>query len=37
MKRLAFVLGVVALGFAAADPARADFSVIKFENGYCQI
>jgi hypothetical protein len=37
MKRLAFVLGVVALGFAAAGPARADFSVIKFENGYCQI
>ena len=37
MKRFAFAVGVLALGFAAATPARADFSVIKFELGYCRI
>ncbi len=37
MKRLAFVIGILMLGFAASTPARADFSVIKFESGYCQI
>ena len=32
-------LAVATLAFAAAftAPARADFSVIRFENGYCQI
>jgi len=37
MKRLAFVFGVLALSFAAAVPARADFAVVKFELGYCRI
>jgi hypothetical protein len=37
MKRLAFVVSVLALGFAAATPARADFAVVKFEWGYCRI
>ena len=37
MKRLAFAVGVLALGFAAATPARADFAVMKFELGYCRI
>jgi hypothetical protein len=37
MKRLAFAVGVLALGFAAASPARADFAVMKFELGYCRI
>jgi hypothetical protein len=37
MKRLAFAVGVVALGFAAATPARADYAVMKFELGYCRI
>ena len=37
MKRLAFAVGVLALGFAAATPARADFSVVQFELGYCRI
>jgi len=37
MKRLAFAVGVLALGFTAATPARADFAVVKFEFGYCRI
>ena len=37
MKRLAFAVGVLALGFAAATPARADFAVVKFELGFCRI
>jgi hypothetical protein len=37
MKRLAFGLGILALGFAASTPARADYAVVQFESGYCQI
>lgn len=37
MKRLAFAIGVLALGFVASAPARADFAVVKFESGYCRI
>jgi hypothetical protein len=37
MKRLAFGIGLVALGFAAATPARADYAVVRFGDGYCQI
>ncbi|HML06645.1 MAG TPA: hypothetical protein VK430_00755 [Xanthobacteraceae bacterium] len=37
MKRLAFAVCVLALGFSAATPARADFAVVKFEWGYCRI
>lgn len=37
MKRLAFAIGVLALGFTAATPARADFAVVKFELGFCRI
>ncbi len=37
MKRIAFAIGVLALGFSAATPARADFAVVKFELGYCRI
>ena len=37
MKRYAFAIGILALGFAAATPARADYAVVKFENGSCQI
>jgi hypothetical protein len=29
MKRLVFAVGVLALGFAASTPARADFSVVR--------
>jgi hypothetical protein len=37
MKRLVFAVGVLALGFAASTPARADFAVVKFEFGFCRI
>lgn len=37
MKRLAFAIGLLALGFAASTPARADFAVVKFELGFCRI
>jgi hypothetical protein len=37
MKRMAFAIAALTLGFAAATPARADFSVVKFEAGYCRI
>ncbi|HEX9238791.1 MAG TPA: hypothetical protein VF866_08535 [Xanthobacteraceae bacterium] len=37
MKRLVFAVGVLALGFAASTPARADFSVVRFELGFCRI
>ncbi len=29
--------GVLALAFAAATPARADFAVVRFDSGYCQV
>jgi hypothetical protein len=37
MKRLAFAIGVLALGFAASTPARADFGVVRFEGGWCRV
>jgi len=37
MKRLAFAVGLLAMGFAASTPARADFAVVQFGDGYCQI
>jgi hypothetical protein len=37
MKRLVFAIGVVALGFAASSPARADFAVVKWGSGYCRV
>jgi hypothetical protein len=37
MKRFAFAIGVLALGFAATTPARADWAITKFELGYCRI
>jgi hypothetical protein len=37
MKRLVFALGVAALGFTASTPASADFSVVRFELGFCRI
>jgi hypothetical protein len=37
MKRLAFAIGVLALGFAASTPARADYALVRFESGFCRI
>jgi hypothetical protein len=37
MKRLAFAVGVLALGLAAATPARADFAVVQLDNGWCKV
>ncbi len=37
MKLLAFAIGRFALGFAATTPARADFALIQFGAGHCEI
>jgi hypothetical protein len=36
MRRLAFVLGLLVIGFAAS-PARADFAVVRFQDGWCRV
>jgi hypothetical protein len=39
MNRSAFASGLLALvlGFAAWTPARADYAVVQFDDGHCQI
>ena len=37
MQRLAFAVGLLAFGFTAASPARADFAVVEFNSGYCRV
>jgi len=37
MKRLAFAIGLLALGLAASSPAHADYAVVQYGNGHCQI
>jgi hypothetical protein len=37
MKRLAFAASVLALGFTASSPARADYAVVQFPDGWCRI
>jgi hypothetical protein len=37
MKSVAFAIGLVALGLAASTPARADFALVRYGNGHCQI
>ena len=37
MKRLAFAVGVMALGVVATAPAKADYAIVKFRSGYCRI
>lgn len=37
MKRFAFAISVLALGFTATAPAQADFAIVKFNSGYCRI
>jgi len=37
MKQLAFAVGLLAVAFAAATPARADYALVQFGDGYCRI
>jgi hypothetical protein len=37
MKRFTIGIGVLALSIAAATAARADYTVVQFSDGYCQI
>ncbi len=37
MKYLGFAIGLLVLSFAVAAPARADFAVVQFGSGHCQI
>ena len=37
MKLTALALGLLAAGFVATTPAHADFAVVQFGDGYCQI
>jgi hypothetical protein len=37
MKRSVFAVGILALGIAGATPARADYAVVRWDTGYCQI
>jgi len=37
MKRFAFAVGIVALGLAAITPARADYALVRWDDGYCRI
>ena len=37
MKRPIFVFAVLAIAFAAATPARADYALVRFEDGWCRI
>lgn len=37
LKYLGFAVFILAIGFAASAPARADFAVVQFGDGYCRI
>jgi hypothetical protein len=37
MKRLALAVGVLTLSLAASSAARADYAVVRYQAGYCQI
>jgi hypothetical protein len=37
MKHLAFAIGVLALSVAASASARADYAVVRWDDGYCRI
>ena len=37
MKHLAFALGLLAVGFVATTPAHADYAVVQFGDGFCQV
>jgi hypothetical protein len=37
MKQLAFAAGLLAVSLAASTPARADYALVQFGDGYCRI
>jgi hypothetical protein len=37
MKRFALAVGLLTAAFVASSPARADFAVVHFDDGYCKI
>jgi hypothetical protein len=37
MKQLSFAVFILAIGFTVSTPARADFAVVQFGDGYCRI
>jgi hypothetical protein len=37
MKRFVFAVGVLAMAYGAATPARADYAVAKFADGWCRV
>jgi hypothetical protein len=37
MKRLAFAAGILAVSLATSIPARADFAVVRMQDGWCQV
>lgn len=37
MKQLALAVGLLAIGFVASTPARADYAVVQFGDGSCRI
>lgn len=37
MKRFAFAVAALALGVVGSTPARADFTIVQFQDGWCKI
>ncbi len=37
MKQIALAVALSALGVAASNPARADYTVIQFASGHCEV
>jgi hypothetical protein len=37
MKQIAFAIALSAFGIAASNPARADFMVVQFGSGHCEV
>jgi hypothetical protein len=37
MKHLIFAIGLLAVGFTASTPARADYAIVQFGDGHCRI
>ncbi len=37
MKRFVLAVGVLAMAYGMSSPARADFAVARFADGYCRV